>query len=602
VVETDRFRLVGVTWTAHQGTAPPDVLVRVRSGGQWTGWTSLAPMDSGPDAGTLDAERGVRAATEPLWTARADAVDVSLRGGGGAPVPADARIELVDPGVSPADRTLGRPGVLDDGSTATAAPGPPPIIPRAAWGADEGLRLGQCPEGPAYAPTVKVGFVHHTVTSNSYGPGDSAAIIRGIYAFHVNGRGWCDIAYNFLVDRYGQIFEGRFGGVDWPVIGGHTGGFNTESFGVAMIGTFSSQAPPPATAAGVQHVLAWKLGAAYWSPHGVDYLLSRCVENCRYAPGTLVPFNAIAGHTDATLTSCPGAAAYAQLPGLRNGAAAMVGPLPRPAIDFWEPLGGVVRGAPAGVWRGPGRYDVFATGVDFQLWHRWWQSNTGWSGWVPLGGYLTSSPTVSTWGPGRIDVLGRGGDGGLYHKVFERGGWSGWELLGGDVVDAPAGVWSGAGNYHIFATSSRAQLWHRSWRLGTGWSPWQLLGGVLTSSPAVSSWGPGRIDVVVRGVDTAVWHLVYDGGWSGWEPLGGSIVDAPAGTSWGWGRYDVVARGIDGQLWHRGWEWTSGWSGWEPFGGVITSSPSLSTVWGPNRLDTVARGLDLAAWHRVHQR
>ena len=58
--------------------------------------------------------------------------------------------------------------------------------------------------------------------------------------------GYCDIAYNFLIDRYGQIYEGRAGGISKAVVAAHAGGFNTGSTGVALIGTYTRPQPPPA--------------------------------------------------------------------------------------------------------------------------------------------------------------------------------------------------------------------------------------------------------------------------------------------------------------------------------------------------------------------
>jgi uncharacterized protein with LGFP repeats len=337
---TRPFRLVGVTWSDRAGLEPPQVQVRVRTDGRWSAWQVLEPLDAGPDAGTAEAERSPRVGTEPLWTDTADGVDVVVTSGPRGRV-VDARVELVDPGRSPADETLGRPRVLGGaGAVASALSSQPPIIGRAGWGADESLRLRACPSGPSMARTVRVGFVHHTVTRNDYGPAEVPAIIRSIYAYHVNANGWCDVGYNFLVDRFGRIFEGRYGGAAWAVIGGHTGGFNTESFGVAMIGTYTSSGPPSATWASVQRVLAWKLGNSYRDPRGRATLQSRCPANCRYPPGTWVSFNAVSGHRDATLTACPGNVAYGSIPAVRNAVVGLVGSFRTVVWQKWQQLGG----------------------------------------------------------------------------------------------------------------------------------------------------------------------------------------------------------------------------------------------------------------------
>ena len=96
----------------------------------------------------------------------------------------------------------------------------PAIIGRAEWGADESMRRG----APMYDDGVRAGIVHHTATPNDYPATDSAGIVRGIYRYHTATLGWSDIAYNALVDKYGQVFEGRFGGITRPVEGSHTGG------------------------------------------------------------------------------------------------------------------------------------------------------------------------------------------------------------------------------------------------------------------------------------------------------------------------------------------------------------------------------------------
>ena len=93
---------------------------------------------------------------------------------------------------------------------------------------------------PKYSDAVHFAVVHHTAGSNNYTRGESAAIVRGIEIYHVKGNGWNDIGYNFLVDKYGQVFEGRYGGVDKAVIGAHAEGFNTGSVGVAVLGSYGA--------------------------------------------------------------------------------------------------------------------------------------------------------------------------------------------------------------------------------------------------------------------------------------------------------------------------------------------------------------------------
>src|SRR5581483_1690954 len=102
----------------------------------------------------------------------------------------------------------------------------------------------------------------------------SAAIVRGIELYHVRANGWNDIGYNFLVDRYGQIFEGRAGGVDRNVIGAHAEGFNTGSVGVAVLGNYSSASLTPAAERSLVKLLAWRLDVAHVDPLGVVTRLS----------------------------------------------------------------------------------------------------------------------------------------------------------------------------------------------------------------------------------------------------------------------------------------------------------------------------------------
>ena len=140
--------------------------------------------------------------------------------------------------------------------------GSPLMLSREVWGANEAIRRAP----PSYAPSVQFAVVHHTAGTNSYTASQSAAIVRGIEIYHVKGNGWNDIGYNFLVDKYGQVFEGRYGGVDRHVIGAHAEGFNTGSVGVAVLGSYGSSAPPKVARTALANLLAWRLDIAHVDP------------------------------------------------------------------------------------------------------------------------------------------------------------------------------------------------------------------------------------------------------------------------------------------------------------------------------------------------
>ncbi len=294
--QTDPFRLVGVTWSderidGHDVTA----WVRTRVDGQWSSWYVLPSGDEhGPDPGSPEDEQ-VRGGTDPLLVEPSDGVQVRVDSVDGT-APAGLRVDLVDPGTSPADAVVSTSAA----GTAAAATARPTILSRADWGADESLR----DPGVDYGQ-IKAGFVHHTVNSNTYAAGEVPAIIRAIYAFHVNSRGYRDIGYNFLLDRFGRIWEGRYGGVDKPVIGAHTYGHNDDAFAGSVIGTYTDVEPSAALLDAYGRLFAWK-----FSLHGIDPYSRPNLD------GEVV--NAISGHRDTYATACPGDRLYARLPAIRS--------------------------------------------------------------------------------------------------------------------------------------------------------------------------------------------------------------------------------------------------------------------------------------------
>ncbi|MFE2184929.1 N-acetylmuramoyl-L-alanine amidase [Streptomyces sp. NPDC059455] len=219
------------------------------------------------------------------------------------------------------------PSALDtdaDAETANAAAARysaprPGIVTRAGWGADEKIRE----TGHVYSKTVKVAFIHHTVTGNNYSCSQAPSVLRGIYRYHVQSLGWRDYGYNFTIDKCGKIYEGRSGGVTKAVRGAHTLGFNTNSMGVAVLGTFTSKKPSAKAVKAVAKLTAWKLGLFKRNPRGTTHLVSG--GGNKYKKGANVKLHVIAGHRDGFATECPGKRLYKKLGSVRKTAARLQG-------------------------------------------------------------------------------------------------------------------------------------------------------------------------------------------------------------------------------------------------------------------------------------
>lgn len=100
----------------------------------------------------------------------------------------------------------------------------PKFVTRAQWGA-----ISPSSKRSSDWNSGSILRVHHTVTHDS-----TPAGVREIQRFHISGRGWADIAYNFLIGKDGTIYEGR----GFEVMGAHTYGSNDDP-GVAFIGDFT---------------------------------------------------------------------------------------------------------------------------------------------------------------------------------------------------------------------------------------------------------------------------------------------------------------------------------------------------------------------------
>jgi N-acetylmuramoyl-L-alanine amidase len=309
---TPRFDMVGLHWRG-----PGSVEFRTRSlAGRWSAWQPAAP--EAEDLPDHHPSRSWRLGN-PYWVGASDRIAYRLEGR-----VTRLRAYFIE---STEERIPLR---------RVSMTGSPPLISRPAWGANEAIRRA----APSYARTVQLAIVHHTAGTNAYTASQSAAIVRGIEVYHVKGNGWNDIGYNFLIDKYGQVFEGRYGGVDKNVIGAHAEGFNTGSVGVALIGTYQTTAPTAAEKTALVNLLAWRLDMAHVDPLSTLTFVSG--GNARFPVGTPVFLRAVSGHRDTGFTTCPGAVLYSTLGALARQAAATGLPkLYAPSVQ--GQLGGLIR-------------------------------------------------------------------------------------------------------------------------------------------------------------------------------------------------------------------------------------------------------------------
>ncbi len=311
------FTMVGLAW---DGPGPDGVAYRYADAhGTWSDWKPLnLDLTHAPDPGTAEAA-AARTATEPVYTGAATAVQFRITGR----FPDGAAAALVDT-TSRTQPFLTR--LLDrlptTTTTAQAAPPRPAIHPRAEWDPN-----GECP--PRREPEeiqVTMAIIHHTGIERDYTAAEVPSLILGYCLYHRNSRGWDDLAYNFMIDRFGGIWEGRAGGVERGIRGGHTKGFSTYSTGIALIGNYMTHAPDSAQQAALIDLLAWKLALHNLDPAGTATVVSK--GSAKYPAGVVVTLPVIAGHRDAQATACPGDLCYALLPTFRTATAARWRPLP----------------------------------------------------------------------------------------------------------------------------------------------------------------------------------------------------------------------------------------------------------------------------------
>jgi hypothetical protein len=300
VVAPERFDLAGLA-----GEMRPLEIRGRDSGGDWTDW--------------VESEDG-----NPVYFGGADELQVRARGWrpsgtlhyvnvSGTTSTASGILTGVREAINSA--FISTSGFLQPAAEAT--PPRPAIVTRPQWGAE--LEQGGCPPRTrASYGRVKAGVIHHTVTANDYSEAEAASIVLGICRYHRNANGWNDIGYQALVDRFGNLYQGRAGGMRKAVVGAQAQGFNELTTAISSIGTHTKEAPTAAPVKAIVHYLAWKLANHRIDAVGKTAMVSAGGDLSRYPSGRRVRLNEVVGHRAVGLTACPGEALDAMIVGIRR--------------------------------------------------------------------------------------------------------------------------------------------------------------------------------------------------------------------------------------------------------------------------------------------
>ncbi len=394
-IVTGTFRVAGLTWDGDEDLAPgTEIHMRVREDGVWSDWLPT------PDERAADS--GGRHGTAPFVTGGADAVQVHISGDpAGLPTGLDLGVIQGGEGSSLSGGTststaspavFMQPAGVRDAALVTSAAStvvPQPVmVDRAGWGADESLRDGW----EATEAQLRAAVVHHTAGTNSYTADQSPRIVRDIYYYHAVTNGWGDLSYNFLVDKYGTVFEGRYGSIaatDGTMrVGAHAQGYNTYSMGISAMGDYSSIAAQQQILDSMRDVIAWRFASTPTLDMATPALFpANAYHSDRYLPR-------IFGHRDVLATVCPGNDIEGRIPALIAAVNTALGGAPVPVTNT-APVAsaGVDRTAKVGT-----RVTLTGTGTDADggtLTYRWTQ--TGGSPTVTLTN--AGTPTTSFTAP-----------------------------------------------------------------------------------------------------------------------------------------------------------------------------------------------------------
>lgn len=523
--ETTGFSLVGITWDAKAGSGHR-YEVRVRSGGEWSQWYQLEPA------------LAEAAGTDPIWVGPSDAVEAQVLGGSADSI-SGLDLVLIDPQALPEDQQIASAPMQAQADIIPVTE--PKIVTRAQWGAAAPVRC------EANSATIKAVTVHHTAGSNVYTAAQAPGIVRGIQNYHAVTLGWCDIGYNFLIDKYGTIYEGKAGGTRMPVHGAHAASWNDDTVGISFMMNSDSFNPDGATMEAAARLLAWKMAGYYLNPKGKVSLAGKTVDT-------------IFRHGDVMATACPGANITGKMGWLRDRVAALMNPsVETPIYRAWQAAGGASGSygqpvlmeaeTPAGRSAGFAKAGLFQTSLSAPI--RvvsgiFWQAYTevGWQD-NPLG--FPSSDVVSV--PGGQKMTFQGGE------IFYNEKTGAWSVRGGLLAHYRAtGATSGALGFplsHETAVGARAvQRFQYGYVIWSASGIQTVYGAIATRYAAIG--GPAsKLGMPVGAEVTIPGGAVqrFEGGYIYWHPTHGAIEV--------WGAISTRYHDLGGPSGALGWPTTS---------------------------------------------